>query len=747
MNSIFAVILSLFLLMGLSATAFFKSLSESETTSMRTDHMKAKLIIDSNVDSGRRFLRNHLSSMKNALTAAELDLLLTRLNGQGDRPFADPIEILNDPTLFLGSSSLPINTWVGLDQVNITTNEYNDSQQLKFEFSASEPIFTEWPFRAVEISFEYRIRARMETGIEGVDRGRFRIILAARTPLTRWALANMEHLNVRVQPFALPGRYVNSSCNQSIPRTVIHGDVYSRDFIMALGDPFVAGKLFVNRSCLDMWSDEACSAYGSVPGAEFLFNHQLINRRPSGFGGTATFKGGAESLDAEIQYPRHTQHFNMIRLAVGEPCHGVACDDDPQDPAFQELAPNTFDASTEPDQAVINTYLREQMQSYVGGELSINESDLDTGIYFPTEAGQPKGGVYVHGDLSKLSLDVLSAEDIQSLESEAWTKMNSSENVSGCRFQRIELKLEDDQSTTSAPDKQVIYLALKENSYPEDPSVSCLGESTVFVFSETQGNESFEVMSSNLFSEERDFAQIFVNGEINSLGQSQSEGAALAKGLQLNIGAQKQVKLSNHLQYEDAFYFKLDTELASAKQEVVSRPTEDGVHLNPATDIETAENTTIISPGIPQNSKTLMGIVSVNDNVLISENAPNNLNLHASLYAGGQSCERAAGPGLSINGCGVGVENLDVNSGDYKGKFRSFGSIVQRRSQVMNLRQGCTFVGYTPVYRWDQRLAEMELPGFPRSQNTGLAVVEFDPVGAWELSSELVNYQHHTENN
>src|SRR5690606_5106149 len=91
-----------------------------------------------------------------------------------------------------------------------------------------------------------------------------------------------------------------------------------------------------------------------------------------------------------------------------------------------------------------------------------------------------------------------------------------------------------------------------------------------------------------------------------------------------------------------------------------------------------------VSPTISSESMTVLGVTSTHGNVMIHVNAPNNLNIHAAIYAGNDDAYDSAtetGCGSTHPGCGFGYEGADTLTG--KGSLKLLGSVSEFRPQTI----------------------------------------------------------------
>jgi len=126
-----------------------------------------------------------------------------------------------------------------------------------------------------------------------------------------------------------------------------------------------------------------------------------------------------------------------------------------------------------------------------------------------------------------------------------------------------------------------------------------------------------------------------------------------------------------------------------------------------------------LAPTIPESSHTVLGLVSLYRSVYVHMDAPDNLNLHAAIYAGNSAAyDEETGRGCGSDdddrrGCGFGYEGWDFETG--KGTLKLLGSISEYRSQTIG-RLNVDPTGYSRRLAYDERfLKDIMPPGFPIS--------------------------------
>src|SRR5207253_7483132 len=112
-----------------------------------------------------------------------------------------------------------------------------------------------------------------------------------------------------------------------------------------------------------------------------------------------------------------------------------------------------------------------------------------------------------------------------------------------------------------------------------------------------------------------------------------------------------------------------------------------------------------VAPVVSSTSQTVLGIISTQKSVYVHVDAPSNLNLHASIYAGNSATYDIAsdsGCGIGSNGgCGFGVQGWNTKLG--AGALKLFGGIAEYQSQTTgSIALGGT--GYRRQYTYDTRL-------------------------------------------
>ncbi|PIR22180.1 MAG: hypothetical protein COV44_09180 [Deltaproteobacteria bacterium CG11_big_fil_rev_8_21_14_0_20_45_16] len=377
--------------------------------------------------------------------------------------------------------------------------------------------------------------------------------------------------------------------------------------------------------------------------------------------GTPDFVSGYQDNYPEVSLP--TDIFNTTRLAAGDTSNTAATD-------------NT---------AVTNSNLRDWLHYYAGGTMTANSDPLPAGIYVPYDDPsdlRPTGGIFVEGD-AVVELDVVrGSEDFNSTQ---WAGIDSEHQ--GCRFQKIAI----DHLTTGV-DSSDVYIGTKD---------SC---DITYVFNGVSGTPT--ILNSRLNG------VVHVEGAIDELSGISRNQAAIARDFAMNIAAQGDIRIRNDIQYEDAQYVEVqgDGTLGST---VVADPTGEvgGSGI--------AQTDTNVGAIIDEESKTVLGIMSIKRNVLVHLDAPADMNVHAAIFAGNSEYyDAVTGYGCGENvanksGCGFGYEGW--NSEEGKGHLKLLGGISEYKSQTLGVLS-TPQKGYSSRYVYDTRLqSRISPPAFPVS--------------------------------
>lgn len=391
-------------------------------------------------------------------------------------------------------------------------------------------------------------------------------------------------------------------------------------------------------------------------------------RTDSGYGGSPYFDGG-KNVVASVAMP--SVIFNTARLAAGD------------------TNPNAAINTDEPSTAELVGFLR----NHALGQISGNPTSVSAGVYIPTDSSPshfPTGGIYVQGD-ARIAMDVVRD---QAAFSNPYQYQHLNPSDQHCKFQKIQI----DSLTSGVPTRD-IYIG----------EGAC---NVTYIFNADDSASSPTVLPSRLNG------NLHVNGSIDQLGGASRTRPAVAQDFGLTISATKDVRIYNDLQYEDAEYLQLDNQNQPTGEPVATPSGE----LNHSGYNPTSPN---MAARISEDSKTLLGIISIKRNVIIHNDAPANLNLHASVYAGNASAYDSStgyGCGTTSAGCGFGYEGYENVTG--KGNLKLLGSVSEYRSQTVGraLREP---TGYARRYFYDTRLLQkLSPPGFPVSSRVQVYILK-----------------------
>jgi hypothetical protein len=714
------LILALFIVLG----AQFMSRSNNELliTNLNLSRQSAIYSLEEAIRSSQRQLQsrveNHLRLVGNndfSSYAVSEDMAL---------------QLLQDDILVPEFSTLQIGQWV----------ELNEKFERKIDITAELPILTS--SQSTLFRYQYRIRARMtdnfrdsnkQVNLLAHDSGSFSFELASAS-LTRWALARMDPRLPHGQVVYFSGERPGPP---AVPRQVYNGDVIVNGRLFVTGNPKFLGRvtsiipndLFLNDPVFGN-PDPYIADPDRVGEPEFLDGVESLVECDDAGEPSGQCDGHANPFHAPLDPSGKVQLGNIIRSSVGD------------------QAPN---ALQDPDESGIdNMYLRQELQYYQapGGSsvLTPGSADLPDDIYIPvTGSSAIKGGAYVSGNIDHLGFDVLSSGDTGANV----THFNEMAGfLSGCdKFQKITIE--------QATKKKEIYSTAKECS-----------ESKTFVFD--LGSSTPSVLEGRF------------EGNIYSSGGNERMGAetvattpdsatrpAIAKDYKITVGSNLTTKISNHLEYEDSVYVSTNSEgdpeydphyfnyhgVVKAS-DVVSNPYNE--ELNAQGKRKTSGDVQAL---MPRDSRTMLGIVSAANVMLKYEpiagspvdgqnNAPTNLNLHASVFAastrnvGAGPCSR---PVIAPNNvdCGFGYEAIDLevmgsppgSNIPHRGNLKVLGTIIENRHQGTFWRNpGNPDGGYRMRLTYDRRLMSDGLSTFPVS-NLSMVRHNFLGLNAPQISS------------
>jgi len=384
----------------------------------------------------------------------------------------------------------------------------------------------------------------------------------------------------------------------------------------------------------------------------------------------AVFKGSKQGGVKSIKLP--TDLFNTLRLAAADPS--------------SDAATNT----SEPSEEEIAEFLMYHAEGILGAPNynsvpSEPAQEIPNGIYLPVDSATSPvstGGIYVQGD-AKISLNVVQGKDDFPIA--YWTKIPSTEQ--SCKFQKIHIDHLDSSVNTKD-----IYIG-------DDPC------NVTYIFNADDPSQAPKVLSG------RTNGSIYVEGKIDELGGESRNRPAIAADFGFTITAKKDIRIINDIQYEDASYVAVDSEGEQGDKIVANAYGEvNGSGYSPADEK--------VAPQIDEESKTVLGIISTHRNVLIHNEAPPNLNIHGSLYAGNShefddDTGLGCGHGRRFRGCGFGYEGWE--SGTDMGSFKLLGTVAEYRSQTMG-QLSVPPTGYRRIMNYDKRFRQsLSPPAYPIS--------------------------------
>lgn len=405
---------------------------------------------------------------------------------------------------------------------------------------------------------------------------------------------------------------------------------------------------------------------------------EWMQSNSSGYSGSAVFND--QSLGDQEQMDLPTEVHNVIRLAAGDQSPGAA-----------------FNNNSVTSAELVNL-LRESPGYTIPG----SASSVPNGVYIPVD-GQvtlnPKGGIFVQGN-SRIRLNVVQGES--DFAAGRWAKISVADR--SCKFQKIDITHLD----SSALSREV-YVA-------DDPC------NATYVFPPGSTSDPHILPA-------RINGNLHVNGRIDQLGGESRTRPAIAKDFGFTISAQKDVRIVNDLQYEDAVYNQIDADGNLSASPVANAYGD----LNGSGILPTHQS---VVPSIESESKTVLGIISTHRNVTLHIDAPANLNLHAAILAGNPNHYNSTSQlGCGANttnqkGCGFGNEGWNSKTG--MGSFKFLGSISEYRSQSMGTTANPP-TGYQRRLMYDQRfLQDLVPPAYPLSDALQ-AVALVESFRAWRM--------------
>jgi hypothetical protein len=388
-----------------------------------------------------------------------------------------------------------------------------------------------------------------------------------------------------------------------------------------------------------------------------------------------TFSQGKVGNLPAITLP--SEIFNTLRLAAGDPSPTAATN----------------------NSAITSSELVSFVSNHATG--TVSGASVPDGVYIPTNSSQtqPKGGIFIQGD-ADIRLNVVQGSS--DFGSSYWN--NIAESDRSCKFQKVRI----DHVTSGIPTRDV-FIA-------DDPC------NATYVFNADTPTSAPKVLSGRING------NIHVEGSIQRLGGESRTRPAIARDFGFNISALRDVRIDNDIQYEDVEYVTMDS-TGSVGSTPVANPSGplNGSGIQPtASDLKAK---------IPEDSKTILGIISIKRNVLIRDGAPANINLHAAIFAGNSAAMDASGLGCGTttanrNGCGFGYEGWNTRTG--MGTLKFFGGLSEYRDQTTGVLSSPPR-GYASRWAYDTRLREdITPPAFPVS-NSPQAFAVMSPLRSFRL--------------
>ena len=402
----------------------------------------------------------------------------------------------------------------------------------------------------------------------------------------------------------------------------------------------------------------------------------------SGYVGSPVFNAspGYQAGVSSISMPSTV--FNTVRMASGDPAANAP---------YNNTAPT-------------NSELRSFLAVHASGTMSGGSSAPSDGIYIPINSAAakvPTGGIYVQGNAA-VTLNVVSGSG--DFSAQEWNNIAVAHR--GCKFQKIVV----DHASGGVPTRN-IYIG-------DDPC------NVTYYFNGDSLSTAPAVLNGRVNG------NIHASGSFTSLGGQSRTRPAIATDFAFTVSAIKDVIITNDLQYEDVQYVSLDGSLNPTSTVVANA-------WGPVGGSGIEPTTLSISAQVPEDSKTVLGIISSNRNVLLHTSIGSNPNIHAAIYAGNGSAYSSStglgcgSSGSDTQGCGFGYQGWD--SALNKGGLKLFGSISEFKNQTVGVASSPP-TGFTKRYSFDSRLANnLTPPGFPISSNA-LARGVIQPLKTLRLS-------------
>jgi hypothetical protein len=433
------------------------------------------------------------------------------------------------------------------------------------------------------------------------------------------------------------------------------------------------GKVHVNSTPYFYGHPTFMDMFTSTAAANTWVNYNVANYSCCAIF-NASSQGGVDAI------PLPTQIYNTARLAAGD-TNSTA--------ATNNVAPT-------------NAELVSFVNHYAGGDLASGATSVPSGIYVPIDnqtSKIPTGGIYIEGD-ARISMDVVTGSS--GFTATQWSQLQPAHQT--CKFQKYSIV-----STVSGVRNRDVYVG----------SGSCY---MTYVFDTTTPANTPAVLNGRVNG------NLHVNGKIDQLGGASRTRPAVAEDFGITISAVKDVRIISDLQYEDAQYKSV-----SAGGVLSTDPVADA--YGPINGSGISNTSQMLSASVDSSSRTILGIISTQRNIMLHSSAPPNINLHAAMFAGNSAAYNSStglGCGSTYPGCGFGYESYSTATG--MGNIKLLGGLTEYRDQTTGTVSSSTSYGYGSLYYYDPRMLTLAPPAFPVS-GLPTASATVNPYRTWRISS------------
>ncbi|MBN8555780.1 MAG: DUF4900 domain-containing protein [Deltaproteobacteria bacterium] len=433
------------------------------------------------------------------------------------------------------------------------------------------------------------------------------------------------------------------------------------------------GKVHVNDTPYFYGHPVFKERFTSTAATSSWYNYNVTN-----YSCCAVFDGGSAGSAPAVSIP--SQIYNTARLAAGDTSTTAGTNNNA--PTGTELA--TF------------------VSHYAGGDISGGATSISNGIYVPIDnqtSKIPTGGIYVEGD-ARIAMDVVTGST--GFTAAQWAQVQSGHQ--GCKFQKYSIT-----SLTAGVTNRDIFVG----------AGSCYA---TYVFNTTTPATSPAILNGRING------NLHVNGKIDQLGGASRSRPAVAQDFGLTISALKDVRIINDLQYEDIQYKTVNSSGTIGSSVVAN--------AYGAVGGSGVSNTAqMLSATIDSSSKTILGVISTQRNIMLHSSAPANINLQGAFFAGNSAAFNSStglGCGSTYPGCGFGYESYSTATN--MGNIKMFGGLTEYRDQTTGTVSSSTTYGYGSLNFFDTRMNTLSPPAFPvTSLPTATGTV--NSYRTWRISS------------